>query len=225
MAPCVSSTVPTPFGGPGKASTTSGFTLDALTERLGVHAFAHLAQGELAPLVRATRAGDRLDTVLRLFVVGLPVSLAEAQAALAPLPVEQWIAGGVLDRRRPRRVESDRDPPARWPDELVGRPRLRPAPRGRRSLTDHVLGMSASTHGAGGRHDPPRDLQRLRPRHRLRRAGPATHRRTAARVVASDLNPRATRVRHPDHGAQRRHQRRRPRRQTCSTRSRASAST
>ncbi len=63
----------------------SGFTHDALTERLGVHAFAHLAQGERAPLVRATRAGDRLDTVLRLFVGGLPVSRAEAQAALAPL--------------------------------------------------------------------------------------------------------------------------------------------
>ena len=74
----------------------SGFTHDALTERFGVHAFAHLAHGELAPLVRATRAGDRLDTVLRLFVAGLPVSRAEAQAALAPSSLEQWIAGGVL---------------------------------------------------------------------------------------------------------------------------------
>ena len=35
----------------------SGFTLDALTERLGPHAFAHLALGELAPLDRATRGG------------------------------------------------------------------------------------------------------------------------------------------------------------------------
>ena len=58
----------------------AGFTLDGLTERLGVHAFAHLGQGELAPLIRATREGDRLDTLLRLFVFGVSVPLAAAQA-------------------------------------------------------------------------------------------------------------------------------------------------
>ena len=65
-----------PFDGPDTVRRArqcldeSGFTLDALTERLGIHAFAHLALGELAPLLRATRAGDRLDTLIRLFICG-----------------------------------------------------------------------------------------------------------------------------------------------------------
>jgi hypothetical protein len=40
----------------------AGFTLDGLTERLGSQAFANVAGREFAPLVRATREGDRLDT-------------------------------------------------------------------------------------------------------------------------------------------------------------------
>ena len=59
----------------------AGFGLDALTERLGVHAFAHLGQGELAPLLRSTRGGDGLDTLLQLFVFGMPVPVAAARAA------------------------------------------------------------------------------------------------------------------------------------------------
>ena len=100
----------------------SGFTLDALTERLGIHAFAHLALGELAPLLRATRAGDRLDTLLRLFVVGLPVSLADARAALGPLCRRAMGRGRRGRRRRPRSAESGCHPTVGWAGELVRDP-------------------------------------------------------------------------------------------------------
>ena len=127
----------------------SGFTLDALTERLGVHAFAHLALGELTPLLRATRAGDRLDTLVRLFVVGLPVQLADARAALGPLSVEQWVAGGVVavDDREVRSRVAIRPVggPANW---IVTHDFARPA-EGAISA-DHVLGVSASTMALAG---------------------------------------------------------------------------
>ena len=59
-----------------------------MSERLGPHAVAHVAAGELAPLVQATRAGDTLDTLLRL---GL--HLAESPEAVR---VTGWTAGREL---------------------------------------------------------------------------------------------------------------------------------
>ena len=168
----------------------SGFTLDAVTERLGPHAFAHLALGELAPLDRATRAGDRLDTLLRLFVVGSPVALAEARAALAPLSVEQWISGGVL-------IDGDADVrslmairplggPANW---LVVHDFARPAEAS--ISTDHVLGVSASTMALAGatiRREISSAFD-LGTGCGVQALHASAHSR---RVVASDLNPRAT---------------------------------
>ena len=51
---------------------------------------------------------DRLDTVLRLFVVGLPVRSPRRGRRSPRCPSSEWVAGGVLDRRRRRRVQPDR---------------------------------------------------------------------------------------------------------------------
>jgi hypothetical protein len=167
----------------------AGFTLDALTGRLGLHAFAHLAGDELAPLMRATREGDRLDTLLRLFVVGVPVSLAAARAALAPVPVEEWAAGGLVTVGG---------------DEVEGRVALRPlggpenwlvahdlAPTtGRPVAADHVLGVSASTMALAGAtiRRPIGAAFDLGTGCGVQALHAAAH---SQRVVASDLNPRA----------------------------------
>ena len=168
----------------------SGFTLDALTERLGIHAFAHLALGELAPLLRATRAGDRLDTLLRLFVVGLPVALADARAALAPLSVEQWSAGGVVavedGEARSRVAIRPLGGPANW---LVVHDFARPAAA--TLPADHVLGVSASTMALAGatiRREISSAFD-LGAGCGVQAMHASAHSR---RVVASDLNPRAT---------------------------------
>ena len=167
----------------------AGFTLDALTERLGVHAFAHLGQGELAPLVRATREGDGLDTLLRLFVGGMPVSLAAARAALQPLAVEEWVAGGVL-------TADDADVSSRIAIRPVGGPSnwLIAHDFTRRHGTalpdDHVLGMSASTQALAGatiRREITSAFD-LGTGCGVQALYASEH---AARVVASDLNPRA----------------------------------
>jgi len=79
-----------------EAFDRAGYTLDAVTARLGPHAFNHLAAGERAPLVRATRGGDPLDVLVRLFLVGGPVDVVAARSVLAPLPLEGWVAGGLV---------------------------------------------------------------------------------------------------------------------------------
>ena len=167
----------------------SGFTLDSLTERLGVHAFAHLGQGELAPLVRATQAGDGLDILLRLFVIGMPVPFGAARAALQTLPVEEWIAGGVLadidgavsSRIAIRPVGG----PADW---LIAHDFTRR--HGTALPDDHVLGMSASTQALAGatiRREITSAFD-LGTGCGVQALYASEH---AARVVASDLNPRA----------------------------------
>lgn len=168
----------------------SGFTLDALTERLGIHAFAHLALGELAPLLRATRVGDRLDTLLRLFVVGSPVSLADARAALAPLSVEQWSTGGVVSVENgevsSRVAIRPLGGPANW---LVVHDFARPAEAA--FSTDHVLGVSASTMALAGatiRREISSAFD-LGAGCGVQALHASAH---SSRVVASDLNPRAT---------------------------------
>jgi hypothetical protein len=167
----------------------AGYTLETVTERLGNHAFTYLAGGELAPLLRATRAGDRLDSLLRLFVLGSPVTHAAARTALAPLTVEQWAAGGLV---------------ALDGDDVHGRLAIRPlggpenwlvahdlAPRrGGPIAADHVLGVSASTMALAGAtiRRPIAAAFDLGTGGGAQALQVSTH---SERVVASDLNPRA----------------------------------
>jgi hypothetical protein len=166
----------------------AGYTLAAITERLGPHVFTHLAARERAPLLRATRAGDRLDVLARLFLVGEPVALREARAALAPLPVEQWIAGGLLAVDGDTAAGTLVIRPLGDPEErLVAHDRpgrdgaLRP---------DHVLGVGASTVALAGAtiRRPIEAAFDLGTGCGVQALHAATHSR---QVIASDVNPRA----------------------------------
>jgi methylase of polypeptide subunit release factors len=167
----------------------AGFTLDGLTERLGPHAFAHLAGRELAPLIRATRGGDRLDTLLRLFVIGVPVPRSAVVAALSPFSVDELAAASVVSLAggevRGRLALRPLDSPENW---LVAHDR--PPATGHAVPADHVLGVSASTMALAG----------ATIRRSIRRAFDlgtgcgiqALHASThSQQVVASDVNPRA----------------------------------
>ncbi|MGI9052133.1 MAG: DUF7059 domain-containing protein [Ilumatobacteraceae bacterium] len=166
----------------------AGYTLDALTERLGPQAFNHLSSGEFAPLLRATRGADRLDVLARLFLIGEPVTVSAARAALAPVAVEQWAAGGLL---------SVRD------DEIEGLVAIRPLGEpGHRLVVhdrpdrsgavraDHVLGISASTMALAGAtiRRPIESALDLGTGCGIQGVLAADHSR---RVVATDVNPRA----------------------------------
>jgi hypothetical protein len=171
-----------------QAFDSAGYTLAAVTERLGPHVFAHLSAGETAPLVRATRAGDRLDVLARLFLVGEPVRADDARAALAPLALEEWVAGGLV---------------ALDGDEAVGTLAVRPiGEAGERLLAhdrpspsgslpaDHVLGVSASTFALAGAtiRRPIDGAFDLGTGCGIQAVHASDHSR---RVVASDVNPRA----------------------------------
>jgi methylase of polypeptide subunit release factors len=168
---------------------SAGYTLDALTARLGTHAFAHLSRGELAPLLQTTAGGDRLDTLLRLFVLGVPVPLRAARTAFGPLPVEAWTAGGMVavdgDEVRGRAAIRPLGEPEDWlvAHDLTG-------PLGRPVPADHVLGVSASTMALAGTtiRRPIAVAFDLGTGCGIQALHASGH---SERVVASDLSPRA----------------------------------
>jgi hypothetical protein len=169
-----------------EAFDATGYTLEAITERLGAHVFAHLSAGEVAPLVRATRAGDRLDVLARLFLLGDTVAVGDAAAALAPLSVDEGTAGGLTVRDG---------------DAVQARVAIRPLGEpdhhlvvhdftGRSLGADHVLGISASTMGLAGAtiRRPVGAAFDLGTGCGIQALHAASH---SARVVAGDINPRA----------------------------------
>jgi hypothetical protein len=182
------------FAGPGdvhrarEAFDEAGYTLAAVTQRLGPNVFAHLSAGELEPLVHATRGGDRLDVLARLFLIGEPVPIAAARPALGGMPPEQWAAGGAVtidgDLVRGRIVIRPLGDPA---DRLVAHDR--PGPSGA-VAADHVLGVSASTAALAGAtiRRPIESAFDLGTGCGVQAIHAAGH---SERVVASDINPRA----------------------------------
>ncbi len=71
----------------------AGYTVDGVAGRLGPVASAALARHETVPARRATASGDPLDTLVRLFLLQLPV---DQQAATRALPLDVAVALGVL---------------------------------------------------------------------------------------------------------------------------------
>jgi methylase of polypeptide subunit release factors len=166
-----------------------GFSFDAMAERLGEHAFAHLANAELAPLVRATRGGDRLDCLLRLFVLGLPVPLSVAQSVLDASTLAQCGCAGLLaDERGEVRSRVAIRPIGGAEGWLVAHDFSRSA--GAPLAGDHVLGLSASTMALAGAtiRRPISAAFDLGTGCGIQGLYASVH---SDRVVASDLNPRA----------------------------------
>jgi methylase of polypeptide subunit release factors len=75
------------------AFLAAGYTVDGVAGRLGPVATAALARHETVPARRATASGDPLDTLVRLFLLQLPV---DQQAATRALPLDAAVALGVL---------------------------------------------------------------------------------------------------------------------------------
>jgi hypothetical protein len=172
-----------------EAFDAADFTLDRLTERLGPNVFGHLASGELAPLLHATRAGDRLDVLLRLFVLGCGVPVGKARPSLAPLELGAWIDGGVLEERGGDVLARVGVRPLGGPDEwLIAHDP--PIPAGGAVPPDHVLGVSASAAALVGAtiRRPIAAAFDLGTGGGIQALHASTH---AERVVASDINPRA----------------------------------
>lgn len=77
------------------ALLAAGFTVDGLLDVLGAAAYAALARSETVPALRATRGDSPLETLVRLFLLQLPVPAARAEAAL---PLSEALAAGWVVR-------------------------------------------------------------------------------------------------------------------------------
>ncbi len=69
----------------------------AVAEVLGLPGEAAMSRGDLSGADRLTRQGSETETLIRLFLLGLPVSRAAAAAALRPLPLAEAEAAGLVE--------------------------------------------------------------------------------------------------------------------------------
>ena len=74
----------------------AGYDDRGVTDLLGT-SLSSLAGKKLPPLLRRTAGGTPLETLVRLFILGVPVGVADARAALGPL--EWWAGGGLIAAR------------------------------------------------------------------------------------------------------------------------------
>jgi hypothetical protein len=72
------------------------FGSSAVAEVLGLAGEAALARGDLAGAQRLTRRGSPTETLVRLFLLGLPVAESAAKHAMRPLPLADAIRSGLL---------------------------------------------------------------------------------------------------------------------------------
>ena len=177
------------------ALLAADFTYDAVAGLLGPLAHDALARNETVPGLRRTRDGSPLSTLVRLFLLQVPVGLSAAEAALPGL-VDDLCAEGLLEQSVGEvAARLDVRPYATDDEHLWVASDLTPGLDGtaQRVGPDHVLGISpAST-----------SLAQLTLRDPVERAldlgtgcgVQALHlARHAGSVVATDVNARALRL-------------------------------
>ncbi|WP_176731671.1 DUF7059 domain-containing protein [Micromonospora rhizosphaerae] len=80
------------------ALTRAGFTSNGIAGRLGSQATGGVARNDFRAALRATEDRDPLATLIRVFICDQTEPDAAVAAALAPLTVEEALAGGLVER-------------------------------------------------------------------------------------------------------------------------------
>jgi methylase of polypeptide subunit release factors len=80
------------------ALTSAGYTSSGIAARLGPSATGGLTRNDFRAALRATEDRDRLGTLIRLFVCAQTEPEDAVTAALAPLPLTEALAGGLVER-------------------------------------------------------------------------------------------------------------------------------
>jgi len=118
----------------------------AVSEALGLAGEAALSRGDLSGADRLTRRGSETETLIRLFLLGLPVPASAVEAALRPLPLAQAEAAGLVERRDGHlratldlRPYSETGGPDWWVVSDLGA-EVRPGPL----PAEHVLGVGSA---------------------------------------------------------------------------------
>lgn len=90
------------FGTPDDYHRTRELLEDAdysergICKALGLDALATPRANDIPQWQRKTRGGTPLETLIRLFLTGVPVSVSEAQRALGPLGIDGWREAGLI---------------------------------------------------------------------------------------------------------------------------------
>ncbi|MEV6525829.1 methyltransferase [Longispora sp. NPDC051575] len=118
-----------------EALSAAGYTLEGLSERLGEDVAGQVEGGDIVPALRALGGDDPLATLLATFTAGRTVTADRMAAALAPLPLADALAAGLVERHGdgvraalslevygPWWLLADLAPPARpiAPDHVLG---------------------------------------------------------------------------------------------------------
>jgi len=73
----------------------AGYHDRGVTEALGI-SLSSLSEKKLPVLLRRTSGGTQLETLVRLFILGVRVGLRHAEAALAPMGPQWWAEHGLV---------------------------------------------------------------------------------------------------------------------------------
>lgn len=84
-----------------EALLTADYTAGGIAARLGPDATDAARRDDYRAALRRTASGDRLDTLIRLFICQQTEPPAAVAAALAPLDLAEAIAGGLVETGRP----------------------------------------------------------------------------------------------------------------------------
>ena len=72
------------------------YTEAAISRTIGREQILTMPVSDVPRILRRTRESSQLNTLIRLYFLGLPVPAEAARLALAPLPLESWIEGELL---------------------------------------------------------------------------------------------------------------------------------
>lgn len=79
--------------------TGANYSEEGLRAALGHSDLLGIQELDIPPALRRTRAGTSLDTLIRLFFLGVSVELDAARRAVRPMPLESWLGAGLLGLR------------------------------------------------------------------------------------------------------------------------------
>lgn len=163
--------------------TSAGYTDKAMLELVDIPASSLPHDGGAALALASADKGSPLETLIHLFLVGAPVDARAVRRALQPMALEPWAEGGLLTLEGDKVRAQVRILPFRgfWLAHDLPQ---------RRQREDYVMGVGTST----------LRLLEVAIRRPIRAmldlgSGCGTHAlfaaRHAAKVIATDLNPRA----------------------------------
>jgi SAM-dependent methyltransferase len=76
--------------------SNAGFSPQGILDTIGVTDSASIRESDTLLLMRRTRGGNPLETLIRLFLMEAPVDAADLRRAAAPMTVEAWVNMGLV---------------------------------------------------------------------------------------------------------------------------------